>query len=141
MKKGVFFLLLIVVFYSCSTSKSTTSSNKLYDILLTKDYGGAAFQFYEVLTEPNEFQMLLNDKELKSKLNKSDVETSSFIIVNLGAKQLEGYTIEIEKIEEFPDKIVIDIKEIEPKTNGESNTTNPYALVKINSKKTIEIKE
>jgi hypothetical protein len=140
MKKGVFFLLLIVV-YSCSTIKSTTSSNKLYDILLTKDYGGAAFQFYEVLTEPNEFQMLLNDKELKSKLNKSDIETSNFIIVNLGAKQLEGYTIEIEKIEEFPDKIVVDIKEIEPKTNGESSTTNPYFVLKINSKKTIEIKE
>ena len=141
MKKSVIFLLLIVVSYSCSTSKISTSSNKLYNILLTKNYGGAAFQFYEVLTEPNEFKMLLNDKELKSKLNKSDIETSNFILVNLGAKQLEGYTIEVENIEEFSDKIVIDIKEIEPKTKGENTTTNPYAVVKINSKKTIEIKE
>lgn len=139
MKKSVLFLLLIVISYSCSTSRNTTSSNKLYDILLTKDYGGAAFQFYEVLTEPNEFQMLLNDKELK--LNKSDIETSNFILVNLGSKQLEGYTIEVEKIEEFPDKIVIEIKEIEPKTKGESISTNPYTVLKINSKKTIEIKE
>jgi hypothetical protein len=136
---GCVFVLLL---FSCSSSKKGTTTNK-YQILITQDYGGAAFQFYEFVTEPNEFNMLLGDDEIKKFVKKDDIKTSNFILINLGEKKSEGYKVEISNIEELADKISISIKEIEPKRIKiplDGSTTNPYCIVKINSKKPIEIK-
>jgi hypothetical protein len=141
MKKivGLFFVMLLL---SCSSSKKGITSSK-YQILLTEDYGGAAFQFYEFITEPNEFKMLLGDDAIKKYVKTNDINTSNFILVNLGEKKSEGYKVEISNIEELSDKIIVTIKEIEPKRikiPSDNSTTNPYCIVKINSKKPIEIK-
>jgi hypothetical protein len=112
----------------------------MYDVLFGSDFGGASFQFYEIISEEKEFNMLLKDKMIKPYVKKEDIETCNFILVNLGEKQKKGYTIELKSIEELSDKIIVSIKEIEPKGAPDENTTNPCFVVKIKSKKTIEIK-
>jgi hypothetical protein len=58
----------------------------------------------------------------------------------LGEKNKEGYTIIVDKIEEQKDKIILSIKEIEPQTTN-LVTTSPCYVIKVKSKKTIEIKQ
>ena len=71
-----------------------------------------------------------------------DINTSNFILLNMGEKTTGGYSIEVVKVEELSDKIIVTVKENAPKTgdNVTDAITNPYAVVKINSKKPIEIK-
>ena len=126
--------------FSCGSTKPPMLSKPLYDVLFGNDYGGASFQFYEIITEEKEFNMLLKDKMIKPYVKKEDITTCNFILVNIGEKQQEGYTIEVNNIEELPDKMVVSIKEIAPKSNAIANTTNPCFVIKIKSKKTIEIK-
>jgi len=83
--------------------------------------------------------MLLKDKIIKPYIKKEDITTCNFILVNIGEKQKNGYTIEVKIIEELSDKIVLTIKEVEPK-GIPNESTNPCFVVKIKSKKTIEIK-
>jgi hypothetical protein len=140
MKKAIP-ILIIAIFYSCSSTKKTVE-NKLYNVLISSDYGGGSFKFYEIITEPKEFKMLLGDDEIKKFVKADDIKTANFILVNLGEKNNGGYGIEVESVVELADKIVVTIKEIGPK-KGENVTmalTNPYAVIKINSKKAIEIK-
>ena len=86
--------------------------------------------------------MLLGDDEIKSFINPNDIKTANFILVNLGEKSNGGYSVEVESVVEQADKIVVTIKEVEPKKglNVTMALTNPYAVIKINSKKPIEIK-
>lgn len=139
MKKIVIISVMFILF-SCGSTKPPMLSKPLYDVLFGSDYGGASFQFYEIITEEKEFNMLLKDKMIKPYVNKEDITTCNFILVNIGEKQQEGYTIEVNNIEELPDKMVVSIKEIAPKSNAIANTTNPCYVIKIKSKKTIEIK-
>jgi hypothetical protein len=142
MYKSIIILLLITFITSCSTKKNMVKSNKLYEVLISEEYGGANFKFYELITEANEFKMLLGDDRIKEFINKDDITNSNFILVNMGEKSNGGYRIEVENVEELEDKIIVTIKEIEPKA-GENVTmalTNPYAVIKINSKKPIEFK-
>lgn len=114
----------------------------MYEVLSQKSYGGASIRFFEVLTEEKEMAMLLADADLKNKVKSSDAETSTFVILNMGEKTSGGYSIGVENVEEHADKIVITVKETSPKP-GENVTmalTNPYAVVRINSKKPVEIK-
>jgi hypothetical protein len=134
-------ILIIAIFYSCSSTKKV-AENQLYRVLISSEYGGGSFKFYEIITEPKEFKMLLVDDEIKKKVREDDIKTANFILVNLGEKSNGGYSIEVESVVELSDKIVVTIKEIEPK-KGENVTmalSNPYAVIKINSKKPIEIK-
>ena len=126
--------------FSCGSTKPPMLSKPLYDVLFGSDYGGASFQFYEIITEEKEFNMLLKDKMIKPYVNKEDITTCNFILVNIGEKQQEGFTIEVNNIEELPDKMVVSIKEIAPKSTAIANTTNPCYVIKIKSKKPIEIK-
>jgi hypothetical protein len=137
-KKIIIFSIAIVLF-SCSSKRNPMESKPLYDVLFRSDYGGAPFQFYEIITEQKEFNMLLKDKMIKPYITKEDIETCNFILINLGEKSKKGFTIKVENIEELKDKIVLSINEIEPQTTN-LFTTSPCFVIKIKSKKTIEIK-
>ncbi len=139
--KKVIILASILVLASCS-SKKNNETNELYKVLVSGEYGGGSFQFYEIISEPKEFRMLLGDDELKKMVKPDDITNSNFVLLNMGEKTSGGYSIEVVKVEELTDKIVITVKENSPKA-GEMVTTaltNPYSVVKINSKKRIEIK-
>lgn len=138
--KNIVIVSLMFMLFSCGSTKPPMLSKPLYDVLFGNDYGGASFQFYEIITEEKEFNMLLKDKMIKPYVKKEDITTCNFILVNIGEKQQEGYTIEVNNIEELPDKMVVSIKEIAPKSTAIANTTNPCYVIKIKSKKTIEIK-
>ena len=140
MRKLVF-ILFVVVMVGCSTTK-IKETNALYNVLVSSEYGGGNFRFYEIITEPKEFKMLLGDEELKKLVKENDIDSANFILLNMGEKTTGGYSIEIVSEEERIDKIVVTVKENAPKS-GENVTdviTNPYSVVKINSKKSIEIK-
>lgn len=132
---GVLFFI-----FSCSSTKTPMESKPLYDILFRSDYGGASFQFYEIITEQKEFNMLLKDKMIKPYITKEEIDSCNFILINLGEKSKEGYIIKVESIEDVDDKIVLSIKEIEPQSTN-LVTTNPCYVIKVKSKKTIEIKQ
>ncbi len=139
--KKVICLLLILAVASCSPTKPA-ATNALYQILVSSEYGGGNFQFYEIFTEAKEFKMLLGDDELKKLVQPNDINTSNFILLNMGEKTTGGYSIEVVKVEELSDKILVTVKENKPKSgdNVTDAITNPYTVVKINSKKPIEIK-
>jgi hypothetical protein len=140
MIKKIILLTVAIILLSCSSSKPPLLSAVKYDILMRNDYGGAAFQFYEIISEKNEFDMLLNDDLIKPYVKKDDIQSCNFILVNMGEKKSEGYTIKVQKLEELSDKIVVNLKEIEPKGVMAPVVTKPCYVIKIKSKKPIEIK-
>lgn len=140
MMKKICLLYTAFILFSCSSSKPPLLSGVKYDILMRSDYGGAAFQFYEIISEKNEFDMLLNDVLIKPYVKKDDIQSCNFILINMGEKKSEGYTIKVQKIEELSDKIIVTLKEIEPKGIMAQVVTKPCYVIKIKSKKSIEIK-
>lgn len=140
MIKKIVTFAFILTLVACGATKPPMVSGVKYDVLFRSDYGGGAFQFYEIITEKNEFDMLLSDDMIKPYVKKGDIETCNFILVNMGEKKSEGYTLKVQKIEEQKDKIVITLKEIEPKGMVAEVLTKPCYVLKIKSKKTIEIK-
>lgn len=133
-------LVLIIILTSCSTAKKPIESKPLYDVLFGSDYGGASFQFYEIISEENEFKMLLGDDLIKQYVKKDDIKSANYILVNLGEKPSAGFTIKVESVKEFKDKIEVTIKEIPPSGMSVSVMTKPCYVIKIKSKKPIEIK-
>lgn len=133
-------LFIVLALTSCSSTKKPMESKPLYDVLFGSDYGGGSFQFYEIISEENEFKMLLGDDMIKQYVKKDDIKTNNFILVNLGEKSSGGYTIKVEKIKELKDKIEVTIKEIPPSGMSISVMTKPCYVIKIKSKKPIEIK-
>jgi PrcB C-terminal len=138
--KKIILLGLVVTLFSCSPSKVVDDPKSLYKILVSSDYGGAGFQFYEVITEQKEFNMLLGDEEIKKFVKPTDIQTSNFVLVNLGEKNSGGYKINIKSVTELSDKIIVDVEEIQPNGTAIQAITNPYCVLKINSKKPIEFK-
>lgn len=134
------FIIFILIITSCTSIKKPLESKPLYDVLFGNDYGGGSFQFYEIISEENEFKMLLGDDLIKQYVKKDDIKTSNFILVNMGEKPSGGYTLKVENIIELADKIVITIKEIPPSGMATAVITKPGYVIKINSKKPIEIK-
>lgn len=140
--KKVVFTLLTLVLVSCSSSIKQTGKKPLFEVLTQQSDGGANIRFFEILSEPNEIAMLQNDDKLKHKINSTDVQTSNFIVLNMGEKATGGYQIGVESAVETDKNIIITIKETIPES-GEMTTqaiTTPYCVVKINSKKEIVIK-
>lgn len=142
MKKAVLSLLGLIL-VSCGASSTKKSNGKpLYEVLTQQNDGGANIRFFEILTEPNEISMLQNDDNLKDKIKPIDIQNSNFIILNMGEKMTGGYTIGIESAVETDQNIIITVKETvpEPGANVTQVITNPFCVVKINSKKEIIIK-
>ena len=104
--------IIFLIFFSCGTKKIATS-NGLYEILTEQKDGGANIQFYEILTEANEIKMLLNDENLKNKIQEKDIETCNFVIMNLGFKNEGNNKIEIESVVETIDKIIVKVKKFD----------------------------
>ena len=140
MKKIIAFLIISIVLFSCASKTNNADKLPLYEILKQEDQGGANFKFFEIISEPKEFKMLLNDADLKKKIKAADIYTCNFLLLNMGTKSSGGYYFTIENIEEMENDIIITIQENEPKGMATSVMTNPLAIVKINSKKNIIIK-
>ena len=141
--KKTLLLILTLILVSCGASSSKKSgANSLYEVLTEQSDGGADIRFYEILSEENEIKMLQNDEKLKDKIKLNDIQTSNFIVLNMGEKTSGGFKISIESVVETDKNIVISIKEITPESGSmvTQEITTPYCVVKINSKKEIIIK-
>ena len=135
-------LLLIALFAIACAPTAKTGKAPLYEVLTSQQYGGANIRFYEILTEAKEIAMLQSDPNLKNKIKENDINTSNFLILNAGEKTSGGYGIEVVNVEETPDKIIVTVRENHPAEGAVATMalSNPYTIVKINSKKPIEIK-
>jgi hypothetical protein len=117
-------------------------SKPLFEVLIQQADGGANIRFFEILSEPNEIAMLQNDDKLKNKIHPNDIQTSNFIVLNMGEKTTAGYKIGVESAVETDKNIILTIKETAPEPNAMVSQvfTYPYCIVRINSKKEIIIK-
>jgi len=142
MKKAVL-LVLTLILVSCGASSTKISgANSLYEVLTQQADGGASIRFFEILSEENEIVMLQNDEKLKEKIKPNDIQTSNFVILNMGEKATGGYKIGIESVVETDKNIIISVKETMPEKGSmvTQEITTPYCVVKINSKKEIILK-
>ena len=141
MKKSVLIIVFLFLI-SCSSSKKSVFQKSLFEVLTEQADGGASIRFFEILTEPAEIKMLQKDPLLKNKIKAEDIQNSNFIILNSGEIINGGTKLEIESVVETDDKVLVSIKEIaiELGKNRDRIFTNPYCVVKINSKKEIIIK-
>lgn len=139
--KKIIPLCFIVLLSGCASKNLNTETKPLYEIIDQKEYGGASIRFFEIVSEPEEFAMIKNDPELKKKVNPNDILTANFLILNMGEKTTGGYSITIGKVEETDKNIIVSVKEKEPEPGAmvTNAMTNPYTIVKINSKKEIII--
>jgi hypothetical protein len=140
MKKIFATIAVGLVLFSCSTQKISDEKPVLYEILKQEEQGGSNFRFFEIITEQKEFKMLLNDPDLKKKIKPTDIQTSNFLLLNMGEKNSGGYSFSVENIEETENDIILTIKENEPQGLATTVMTYPLSIVKINSKKNIIIR-
>ena len=140
--KKVLFSLLMVILASCSSTVKPVESKSLFEVLTQQADGGASIRFFEILSESKEIAMLQNDEKLKNKIHPNDVQTSNFVVLNMGEKASGGYKIGVESVVETDKNIIITVKETIPEANAMVSQvmTYPYCIVKINSKKEIIIK-
>jgi hypothetical protein len=141
--KRIALLALTLILVSCGASSSKKSgTNSLYEILTQQTDGGASIRFFEILSEENEIAMLQNDEKLIDKIKPNDIQTSNFVVLNMGEKTSGGYKIGIESVVETDKNIIISVKETAPEKGSmvTQEITTPYCVVKINSKKEIIIK-
>ena len=141
--KKIIVSLVAVALVSCGAAVTKSSDkSSLYEVLTQQTNGGASIRFFEILSEPNEIAMLQNDENLKNKISSNDVQTANFIVLNMGEKTSGGYTIGIDTVVETDKNIVITIKETNPEPGSMVTQafTNPFCVIKINSKKEIIFK-
>ncbi|WP_291116850.1 protease complex subunit PrcB family protein [Flavobacterium sp. UBA6135] len=140
--KKILLPLVGLLLFSCSTKNKLENKEafQLFEILKQDEQGGANIQFFEIITEPNEFKMLLNDKELRNKITSEDIKTSNFLLLNMGEKNSGGHFITLESVEETETEIIVAVKENYPSGMATSVMTYPLTVVKINSKKPIRFK-
>lgn len=140
--KKVVLLLLVLFLFSCSSNVKNSGNKPLFEVLTQQPDGGANIRFFEILSESNEIAMLQNDEKLKNKIHPNDVQTSNFVVLNMGEKTTSGYKINVESVTETEKNIIITVKETVPEPNAVVSQviTYPYCIVKINSKKEIIIK-
>ena len=140
--KKVVLLLLVLFLFSCSSNVKNSGTKPLFEVLTQQPDGGANIRFFEILSESNEIAMLQNDEKLKNKIHPNDVQTSNFVVLNMGEKTTSGYKINVESVTETDKNIIITVKETVPEPNAVVSQviTYPYCIVKINSKKEIIIK-
>lgn len=137
--KRIICLLIIGITAACSTTKNR-SSMPLTEILMQRGYGGADFEFYEIFSSEKEVHALLQDPEVRKKVQDPDYNTTQFVLLSMGQKMSGGYRFEVDAVDRG-DSIELQIRKIGPQP-GEMATdviTNPMALVKVNSAKPIVI--
>ncbi|MBK0368218.1 protease complex subunit PrcB family protein [Flavobacterium agrisoli] len=141
MKKIIALFTFLSLFSCQTTQKSTAKKGSLYEVLTEQSNGGGNIQFYEILTEPQEIKMLLNDEFLKNKIKESDIQNANFVILNMGEKNTSGYSIGVSKVEETPTEIIVTVQENKPSADSMvmQVVSYPYTVLKINSKKPIKI--
>lgn len=131
-----------VLLSSCATTSTPImkSEHGLYQVLTQQSHGGANIRFFEVLSEPDEIRMLKSDPNLSTMISEEDLTKSNFVILNMGEKPTGGYSISVADVQETADKVLVTVKESAPAPDQMtiSVITNPYVVVKINSKKEIE---
>ncbi|MGK4568036.1 protease complex subunit PrcB family protein [Flavobacterium sp. 3HN19-14] len=135
--KRILIFTIAVIMVSCGATKSTSSEKPLYEILVQKSYDGAKVKFYEIISQPDEFIMIKNDPDLKSKIGANDINTANFLILSMGEKPTGGYSIGIDTVTETDKNIIVTVKETTPKPGAVATDafTAPYCVVRINSKK------
>ncbi len=142
MKQLILFLPMLLFGCAATPKVPESQSGKLFEVISQQSQGGASIQFYEILSEESEIAMLKNDETLKNKISSDDLKKSTFVILNMGEKPTSGFSISVADVIEHPEKIIITVKESvpNPDTMQAQVMTYPFAVVKINSKKPIEIK-
>jgi hypothetical protein len=140
--KKIALVFLTVLLFSCASTTKISEKRPLFEILTQQNDGGASIRFFEILSEPNEIKMLQGDENLKNKIGSNDIQTANFVILNMGQKTTGGYKIGIENVVETDKNIIITIKETIPEPGGMVTQafTNPFCVVRINSKKEIIFK-
>ena len=140
--KKIVIIFVVLIITSCSSNSKVTTTKPLFEVLSQQNDGGAGIRFFEILSEPNEIKMLLSDDNLKQKIDANDITSCNFIILNMGEKKTNGYSITIKSIQETTDKIIIETVDKEPEktSSTDTNYVYPYSIIKINSKKEIVIK-
>jgi hypothetical protein len=140
--KKIALVFLTVLLFSCASTTKISEKRPLFEILTQQNDGGASIRFFEILSEPNEIKMLQGDENLKSKIGSNDIQTANFVILNMGQKTTGGYKIGIENVVETDKNIIITVKETIPEPGGMVTQvlTNPFCVVRINSKKEIIFK-
>lgn len=136
--KRISILILAMAAFSCNAPKATVNKG-LYEVLTQQQEGGATIRFYEILTEEKEIAMLRADASLSQKITPEDISRANFVILNLGEKPTAGYTIEVTGAQETPDSIILTVKEQAPTGMSAQVISYPYAVVRVNSKKKIQI--
>lgn len=140
--KKIAVVFITVLIYSCASTNKTVEKRPLFEVLTQQSDGGASIRFFEILSEPNEIKMLQSDENLKNKISSNDVLTANFVVLNMGEKTSGGYKIGIENVVETDKNIIITVKETVPGTGVRATQvfTNPFCVVRINSKKEIIFK-
>lgn len=141
--KIVFNFLISLILISCSVGSKVSRDKPLFEVLTQQEDGGASIRFFEILNESKEIKMLMNDPNLRKKISEEDIQKCNFIILNSGEKKSYGYNTIIKSIKETTDKILIETEEVisrkDSKELPDETYVYPYTIVKINSKKKIEI--
>ncbi|RZJ34286.1 MAG: protease complex subunit PrcB family protein [Flavobacterium sp.] len=142
MKKIGGLIMLFIAAASCATKSAAPVKRPLYEILTQQSDGGGNIHFYEIISEPNEIPMLQNDEHLSRKIKADDIKTANFLVLNMGEKTSGGYSITVDNVVETADKIIVTVHENEPAKGSMTTSaiTYPYTVVRINSKKPIEVK-
>ena len=140
--KSISLLFLSILVFSCGTKKAIVLQKPLYEVLTQQPDGGGNIHFFEIVSTSQEFRMLQGDEKLKGKIKPNDINESNFLILNLGEKSINGFSINVTDVQETEKNIIITVKEIEPESRviTSSDYVYPYSIVKINSKKEIIFK-
>ncbi len=140
--------IVAVAFFGCNSSQKKSSEThqksggELVTILAKAEYGGLEKKSFEVINNQTDFAELL----LKINFDGSpevDFKNEQVVALFLGQKNTGGHSIDIKKVEENKETILITVEKILPK-GGEIVTmalTNPYVIAKISSTKEIKFVE
>jgi hypothetical protein len=138
--KKISLLCALLLLISCGTKKDVTIIKQpLFEVIKQDQFNGAQIKFNELITEKQEFQLLLSDPELKKVLKPSDIETANFVILHMGEKNSGGYSITVVDAKESVDSITLVVSEESPKGMATAVMTYPMAIIKVYSKKKIII--
>jgi hypothetical protein len=105
--KKICFLLYVILLVSCSTTITRDTVKKPLFEVLTQQSDGGQYQFYEILTEPNEICCRMIKIESKISTLMFKIKFCNF---EYGRKITGGYAITIESVVET-DKNIIYVKE------------------------------